>query len=163
VFRVLQIASDLHRQFTRDAGEAPLVDQVAGVLPSRDAQRLRDLVGEYWTALIHDEAGERVGRIEAFVIRRRAALEVFGKEIERAVQRITTDLAGADDTWERMLSALDLAPEQEREIRAMGREFYLGANLNPTKQDTADFLIRVYHKLDDGQREKFFQLVISAE
>lgn len=163
VLRVLQIASNLHRQFTREAGDTPLVDQLAGVLPSHDAQHLRDLVDEYWTALVHDEGGADVGRIEAFVIRRRAALDVFAGEIERALERVTADATGPDTTWNRMLAALDLTPIQEREIRAMGRDFYVGSHLNPSKDDTADFLIRVYHKLDPAQRERFFRLIIAAQ
>ena len=162
MFRVLQLASDLHRQFTLEAGDTALVDQLAAVLPSHDAHELRRVVDEYWTAFVHEEGGARVGRIESFVIRRRAALEVFGKEIERATDRVTADATSASDHWDRMLSALGLSPEQELEIRSMGRDFYINTNLNPTKEDTADFLIRVYHKLDGAQREKFFRLIVSA-
>lgn len=162
VFHVLQIASQLHRDFEARAGTASLVDQLAGVLPLEDAQSLRRLVDEYWDALAAEEGGEDVGRIEAFVIERRAALEVFGKEIERAFDRISMGGAGDAQAWERILVALELSPEQERTIRAMGRDFYVESRFNPTRQETAEFLGRVYLQLDTDQRTKLFRLLLSA-
>ena len=163
MFRVLQIASGIHERFVDEVGREPLVDQLASVLPAHDAAGLRRLVEGYWDAIAHEEGGADVGRIEAFVIKRRAALEVFGKEVERALERVFSDTGEDDEGWEAMLAALDLSPEQEREIRSMGEEFYLRARLNPTKDEMAEFLTSVYLTLDEGQRTRLFSMVVSSE
>jgi len=162
VLRLLHLASQIRNEFTKVAGDEAVVDQLAGVLPSEQARRMRALVDEYWNALVEEECGGDAGRIERFIAERRAHLELFGKEVERSVERVfEDDEEGAE--FEALLAQLDLTSEQRVAIDGHVADFVRQTRMTPTKQEEVDLLMRIYGELGTEQRTKLFELVISME
>lgn len=140
-----RLSVPLARQLVARFGRETLQERLSRVLPDDQRGEFVRLVDEYRRAWIEEAVaqaearGERLSRLEAGV---RLSLETLGQEISRAFQR--TILAAAAD-FERLLTRLDLSPQQERQIRA----------------DVARFIEQTRGRASAGQRFVLFVRLVS--
>lgn len=136
-----------------------LEDELAALLEPSQRERFRALVREYRQAVIDDAIdqakarGERLGRLQASV---RVSLEEVGLEIRRSYERLVEP---AQAELERLLSKLDLSPEQEVEIRRMVEDFAQRTKLNPTEKQKRELFWRLASKLNVEQFRRLIEEV----
>ncbi len=129
-----------------------LLNELREILSAESANRLEGLVIEYRQALMRDErqAARRAGRpfnaIETLA-------RLRGEELERAVERsIERSLGSQSAEFERLLQLARLKPETEQMIRVRAEEFFLAAELTPTKEQQERFATELFLDLEREER-----------
>jgi hypothetical protein len=163
VMTLLKIAWQLHREFRAEYGEAPLDDRLAEVLPPAQARELERLVEEYWSAIVAAETGEGANRVERFLARRGAMIELFAQDVERAFERISMDDDGGDEEFDHLLELLDPTSEQEAVIRDLAQRWYFETRGMPSTQDEVTLIMSIYDTLDDTRQRRLVELLISMD
>jgi soluble cytochrome b562 len=134
----------------RDRGS--LKDEIAYVLSDEHASTFRDMVDEYWKAILRDELKDRQNEAQGprgrAILARETALS-FGQEIRRSYDRqIQAKTAQLED----FLSTLSATPEQEEKVRKITADAFQASAGKPTLQQRRETFTKILRVLTPEQR-----------
>lgn len=132
-----------------------LVDELAGALPRQAAVKLRSLVREYWQAVMEDRRaqaeldGERFSAARVFA---EEGVRLLGAELSRAYERVVTARV---EEFESLVTALDLRPELEDELRQKSLDLFQASEGKPDKRAAGKLMLELYGKMNAEERKRF--------
>ncbi len=154
-----------------------LMEEFADVLPAAKLAEAKGLVQEYWQAVVQEvrDGGDRemdataketgdAGKPDRPAAQDRApgailraeGLAVIGREIKRSYERVVT--AGVKELDE-FIKRLDLAPEQEAQVRRLTQDYFQKTAGKPTQAQRTELFLQVYTLLNDDQRKELLKSV----
>lgn len=134
-----------------------LIDELADALPAEQATRLRELVREYWQAVLAEEGeggdgtGERRRPREAMA---REATAAIGREIRRSYERQFT---ARRERFDKVLAAAELPPEKETMVRNMVQDNFQKTQGKATPEQNRELVLSIAAKLDPAERRRFLR------
>ncbi len=139
------------------------MDEIADALPGASREEYRRLVKEYHRAVydeLADEAKAKGQRVRPRdIIARQMALAV-GAEVKRSYER---QIGSRTQEFEQALAKLDLAPEQEAEIRRLVTQWAQEVKLNPTPAQRREIVEKVLTKLTPTQRRAAMREFLASQ
>lgn len=151
-----------------------LQDQLAGVLENGHAQKMRDMVREFYRALISEGMKQRpsgdplptdddmtaTGGDKGAAARKatltRVIQDVYGQEIRRSYERIAAE---GQARLEELVKRLELTPEQEEKVRAIALDVAQKTKLKPTPAQRVEEFSRIAQELTPEQRKRLVEMV----
>ncbi len=140
-----------------DRSAAPLVEPLAAVLDSADAEELARLVDEYLAAVVRREVGAEADAGAVASARRRLAFELFHAEI-REVYAETLGRTRA--SIEAIVAAVEQTPAQREAIRDLVVEHVRATRFEATPDERRRVMRRIYDALDEERRGRLFDLMV---
>ena len=153
-------------------GKGPLGEQLSQVLSKEHADKLQQMVKNYYRALIAEgmrqrpkgdpmpDAEDEMAPTPESAQRRatvaRITQDIYGQEIRRSYERIAAD---AHARLEDLVKALDLTPEQAEKVRAIATEAAQKNKLNPSPAQKVELFSKIAKELTPEQRKKLVELV----
>jgi hypothetical protein len=136
--------------------------RIAEVLPRERRAEFRQHISEYERERY--EAAREAGELDnAYAYRMMRYWEDIAWEIERAGERVLVEDENGD-AWLRLLAErLDLTPDQQGEIRAMGERFFFETKGRPSKEDEARLIAQIRTVMTLEQKWKFTALMLRGE
>jgi hypothetical protein len=130
-----------------------MLEELRGVLTSADYASVEGLVKEYRSAVMEDLRAEG-GRARPAQLAVREGLVELGQEIKRSYERQFSARAAE---FEKVLSKLDLRPEQEQTIRTMVHDHFQETMGRATPQQNRVLFVRILGTLNREQQVKLLQ------
>ena len=133
-------------------GRAPLIDEVAAVLPAAKVAELRAMVDDYRAALAEDRARNAdtdnpdLARLPEA---RRELVADFGRQIRESYERV---FGQRRERFQALLKELNLSPEQEAKVQQIATDAFQKNLGKETHALRASIFFEIYKELDSEQR-----------
>ncbi len=159
-----ELLRDLWRIYDPDRRRSPLLDSLEPLLSDEELAEVERMVDEYWDAWIRsqmpeaamDMDGARLERTRAR-IERRLAFGLFREEVERGYE---LTLRQYREVLDSIYGAVEPTDEQREAIRTVVLEHIKETRLEPSPTQRRQTYLAIYDLLDDGRREKLFNLLL---
>ncbi len=161
----------LAAEFREADGQSPLVDRVAQALPESARERYRSLVAQAFDRLIHraiERDGDTVqkgvlGGIQRGVVGAGVRAGLLFKEAERSGARVFDEAAAMQRHAEAFLAKIELPEPQEAQVREIFHDWAATVSGEPTRQQLADLMLKIYDSLEEPHRRTFFSNVLTMQ
>jgi hypothetical protein len=139
----------------------PLATAIDASLTSEQRTQVRDLVNEYFDAMLSRELRNRKqppsdeDRAKAEL---RVAQQIFESELRAAYEQ---SIKPYRERLDRMMQELDPTPEQREAARGIVIEYLRVSRLKPTIEQRQEVMGKLYRLLDEERRARLFELVVT--
>lgn len=158
--RVQELSREMFDRFDPAHERDPLMPVLMEVLNADEQAELRRLVDEYWSAWIDWELRNARDRSDPARqrVQERLAFALFQQEVRQAYERT---LRPYREKLEAIYAALEPTDEQRAAIRAVVIDFIRETRLQPTAEQRSRAARQIYDLLDEQDRIKLFELILT--